>query len=294
MRAVAHQVERIHSNYGAGRAAGEPERFDAQARAFDTRAGLPDSAARAVARAVLEITAAGPHDLLVELGAGTGEIGQHLIGSIRYVGIDRSGAMLEVFRERLAGVEDPGVRLLRADANLPWPVTDRSAAVVFASRVAHLLDAEHALAELQRVCRPGGHFLLGRVIRDPDGVKSRLRRQRRQLLRRHGVAPRDAAEAAERALRELVERGCAPLEARSVATWTASASVEEILEGWRRVGAMGGRQLSDATRTAVLAEVESWAARELGDPGEVAAWDERYVLEGVRLEGVRMAGDRRG
>jgi hypothetical protein len=173
------------------------------------------------------------------------------------------------------------------DANRPWPVDDSSAAVVFASRVAHLLDAEQLLGELQRVCRPGCHFLVGRVTRDPDGVKSRLRRQRRLVLRQQGVASRDAEEATESAFRELVACGAVRVEPRSVATWTASASVSEILDSWRVVGAMGGKQLSAATRASVLTEVESWAARELGDLGEVAAWDERYMLEGVRMSSDR-------
>ena len=284
---MSHEVESIHSGSVAGSTAGEPERFDAQARGFDLRAGLPASAASAVARAVLEIAAAGPDDLLVELGAGTGEIGQHLIESIRYVGLDRSRAMLELFGEKLASADDARVRLSRTDANRPWPVGDASAAVVFASRVTHLLDAEQLVAELQRVCRAGGHFLVGRVIRDPDGVKSRLRRQRRLLLGQQGVAPRDAKEATERALRELVGCGAVRVEPRSVATWTASASVGEILDEWSEVGAMGGKQLSAATRASVLTEVESWAARELGDLGKVAAWDECYVLEGVRMAGHR-------
>ena len=194
--------------------AGEPERFDAQARGFDMRAGLPAGAARAVARAVLEIAAVGPDDLLVELGAGTGEIGQHLIESVSYVGVDRSGAMLELFREKLVSVDDTRVRLFCMDANRPWPVGDASAAVVFASRVTHLLDAEHLIAELQRVCRSGGHFLVGRVIRDPDGVKSRLRRQRRLMLRQQGVASRDAKEATERAFCELAACGAVRVEPR--------------------------------------------------------------------------------
>ena len=276
---MSHEVESIHAGCGAG----EPERFDAQARGFDMRAGLPAGAARAVARAVLEIAAVGPDDLLVELGAGTGEIGQHLIESVSYVGVDRSGAMLELFREKLVSVDDTRVRLFCMDANRPWPVGDASAAVVFASRVTHLLDAEHLIAELQRVCRSGGHFLVGRVIRDPDGVKSRLRRQRRLMLRQQGVASRDAKEATERAFCELAACGAVRVEPRVVATWTASASVGEILDEWRVVGAMGGKQLTAATRDTVLSEVESWAARELGDLGEVAAWDERYVLEGVRI-----------
>jgi ubiquinone/menaquinone biosynthesis C-methylase UbiE len=232
---------------------------------------------------VLEIAAAGPDDLLVELGAGTGEIGRHLIDSVRYVGIDRSGAMLELFGEKLAGAGDARVRLSRADANRPWPVGEHSAAVVLASRVGHLLDAEQLVAELQRVCRPGGYFLVGRVIRDPRSLKSRLRRQRRLLLRQQGVVPRDAEEATERAFGALVGRGAVRVEARSVTRWTTSASLREILDAWGVVGAMGGKQLGASTRARVSAEVESWAARELGDPGEVAAWEEWYVLEGVRM-----------
>jgi SAM-dependent methyltransferase len=280
---VSQEVEIIRVGHGPGNAAGEPERFDAQAASFERRAGLPADAASAVAWAVLEIAAAGPDDLLVELGVGTGEIGQHLIESIRYVGIDRSKVMLELFRQKLGGADEAMVRLSRADANRPWPVGDNSAAVVFASRVGHLLDAEHLLAELQRVCRSGGYFLVGRVIRDPDGLKSKLRRQRRLLLRQRGAVPRDAKQATERALGELVSRGAVRVEARSVTTWTATASAREILDGWGVVGAMAGKQLDAATRARVLTEVESWAAHELGGLDEVAAWEERYVLQGVRM-----------
>ena len=280
---VPQEVQSNHSSYARASAAGDPERFDGQAPDFDRRAGLPADAATAVARAVVEIAAAGPDGLLVELGAGTGEIGQHLIESIRYVGIDRSGAMLELFREKLAGADDARIRLSRTDANGPWPVGDDSAAVVFASRVGHLLDAEHLIAELRRVCRSGGYFLVGRVIRDPDGLKSRLRRHRRQLLRQRGVTPNDAQEATERALSELVAAGAVRVDPRSVTTWTASASAREILDAWGVVGAMGGKRLDPASRARVLTDVESWAARELGDLGEVATWEERYVLEGVRM-----------
>jgi len=284
----------MHGGHGPVGVANEPERFDAQAPGFDRRAGLPAHAARAVARAVLEIAAPGPDDLLVELGAGTGEIGRHLIESICYVGIDRSEAMLELFREKLASDDDARVRLSRTDANRRWPVGDNSAKVVFASRVGHLLDAEHLLAELQRVCRPEGYFLVGRVIRDPDGLKSRLRRQRILLLRRQGVAPRDAEEATERALGGLVACGAVRIQPRRVTTWTARASVREILDAWGVVGAMGGKQLGAATRARVLTEVESWAACELGDLDEVAAWEGRYVLEGVRMPGDRRSTCRVG
>jgi hypothetical protein len=105
------------------------------------------------------------------------------------------------------------------------------------------------------------------------------------LLRQQGVTPRDAEEATERVLRELVERGAIRVEPRAVATWTASGSAGEILDEWKTVGAMGGKRLSAATQARVLTEVESWAAGELEDLGKVSSWDERYVLEGVRMAG---------
>ena len=63
---MSQEVESIPSSCGSGTVAGNPERFEAQAPGFDRRAGLPADAARAVARAVLEIAAPGPDDLLVE------------------------------------------------------------------------------------------------------------------------------------------------------------------------------------------------------------------------------------
>jgi ubiquinone/menaquinone biosynthesis C-methylase UbiE len=170
-----------------------------------------------------------PDDLLVELGGGTGQIGQHLIESVRYIGIDRSEGMLEVFRKKLGRAAAVPVRLSHTDADGPWPVGDASVAVVFASRVAHLLDLEHLVAELRRVCRPGSYFILGRVSREPDALKSRLRRQRRLLLRQQGLAPRDAAQATERVIEQLLGWGARRVHARQIATWTVSASVREVL-----------------------------------------------------------------
>ena len=69
------------------------------------------------------------------------------------------------------------------------------------------------------------------------------------------------------------------------ASWTAAASVRQILAGWEMVGAMGGRQLDAATRASVFGELERWAARELGDLCTVASWDEQYVLDGLRVAG---------
>jgi ubiquinone/menaquinone biosynthesis C-methylase UbiE len=286
-RAVGHRANHVPRSEpdGAGDRVG---RFDAQAREFDARAGLPAHAASAVAEAVLAIAAPGRDDLLVELGAGTGQIGQHLAEATRYVGIDGSSRMIEVFREKLDTADVRHATLLHADADRYWPLGDGSVATVFASRVVHLLDAEHLVAELQRVCRAGSYFLAGRVTRDPDSLKGRLRRQRRLLLRKHVPASGDAENATQTALELLVASGAGRVEARPVATWTVAASAREVLAQWGAMGA-GGQRLDASVSAGVLAELECWAARELGDPRGIAVWEERYTLEGVRIADERHA-----
>jgi ubiquinone/menaquinone biosynthesis C-methylase UbiE len=260
------------------------ERFDAQAPRFDDRAGIPDDAARAVAQAVLDLIAPGRDDLLVELGAGTGEIGRHLARSMNYLGLDRSGGMLDAFRAKIAAAPAGGARLVRADASRGWPVEDGSAKAVFASRVVHLLDSDHVRSELERVCAPGGYFLIGHVSRDEVSVKHLLREKRESLLRERGLIPRSRRAATQRLLDRLVALGASYIESRSVVTWSAQASAKQIVDAWGHLQSMGGTELEPRARAGILAELMDWAGRELGDPNTVRVWRERYILGGVRLK----------
>src|SRR5262245_53422400 len=99
--------------------------FDEQASSFDDRAGLPDSVAQDVAAAVLSIGGLGPADTLVEVGAGSGEIGCHFVRSVSYVGFDVSDGMLTAFRDRLHA-KSHTARLAVADGDETWPVADGS------------------------------------------------------------------------------------------------------------------------------------------------------------------------
>ena len=260
------------------------ERFDAQAPRFDDRAGIPEDAARAVAQAVLDLIAPGRDDLLVELGAGTGEIGRHLARSMNYLGLDRSGGMLDAFRAKIAAAPAGGARLVRADASRGWPVEDGSAKAVFASRVVHLLDSDHVRSELERVCAPGGYFLVGHVSRDEVSVKHLLREKRESLLRERGLIPRSRRAATQRLLDRLVALGASYIESRSVVTWPAQASAKQVVDAWEHLQSMGGTELEPRARAGILAELMEWAGRELGDPDTVRVWRERYILGGVRLK----------
>src|SRR5205823_5093839 len=77
--------------------------FDLQADTYDRRMGLPEQDCQAIVRAVLALAHVQPHDLLLEIGAGTGMIGTWFAQQpLHYVGLDLSRGMLAVFRQRLS------------------------------------------------------------------------------------------------------------------------------------------------------------------------------------------------
>src|SRR5687767_8563480 len=103
------------------------DRFAEQGLLFDARAGLDPAVGDRVARSVAAHTAGSPEDLIVEIGAGTGEIGRDFAAlPLTYVGIDLSRPMLTVFQEKVGGMPVPA--LIQADGNCPWPVRESGSA----------------------------------------------------------------------------------------------------------------------------------------------------------------------
>jgi ubiquinone/menaquinone biosynthesis C-methylase UbiE len=261
--------------------AGPASTFDAQASHYDARVGLPEAVSAAVARAIVEQANAGADDLLVELGAGTGEIGLHLSRlHVRYIGLDSSPAMLDVFRAK-AVLDSPS--LIVADGNQPWPLPERSAAAVFASRVIHLLAPEHITRETVRTCRPGGVLMLGRVLRERDSIKERLRRQRQTLLVEAGITPRQGEEGTRRVVERCLAAGGESLGRREVAEWTGETTPARVIAGWETLSRMGSVSVDPVTRANVLDELRRWGRVELGDPDRPEAFRERYAVDVVRL-----------
>lgn len=255
-------------------------RFDTQAARFDARAGV-GAAAPAIAAAVLSVP--GPvagGAVLLEIGAGTGEIGAELARALastgsggRYVALDGSRPMLEAFSRR----QPPGALLVEADAAHRWPVRSAAVDVVFASRAVHLLDLRHVVAELTRVCRPGGRFLVGRVRRAPDGLRSRLRDRRRELLAAHGVTAGEGADRSRKLLGELARLGAEPLPRTDAARWGLRTDPVAVLADWEATATVGGSAVPPAVHRAVMADLRAWAPPEPEDEVET------YTLEGVRL-----------
>jgi ubiquinone/menaquinone biosynthesis C-methylase UbiE len=96
---------------------------------------------------------------VVEVGCGTGRNTVWLAErAAEVVGLDFSEAMLAKARIR---VNNPRVRFVRQDVSVTWPLTDASADAVVAMLILeHVEYLEPVFAQVARVLRSGGQFLL--------------------------------------------------------------------------------------------------------------------------------------
>lgn len=261
--------------------------FDAQAADFDLRAGLPAGAARQIATAVLGLAPAG-RGVVLDLGAGTGQIGEHLAktrgtdGRSPYLGMDLSGPMLAVFRRKL-GDFDGG--LVRADASVPWPVAAGRVRLVFSSRAAHLLPPDVLIRETLRVASPEGSVLVfGGVRTPPDSLRAVLRREMRRLLAEYGgVEPRRADVSRRHLAEALANRGGEVLPEVTAASWPVVHRAQDALAAWRAKQGLGGRPVTPKVQKAVLRRLESWIRQRYGSLDVTGDATERYELVAIRL-----------
>lgn len=246
---------------------------------------MPEDQAEVVARAVLGGAGHRLEEVVFELGAGTGGIGIHLAALAGgYVGVDLSWPMLAVFRSRL-GTDGSSTRvplLVHADGQRPWPIRRASVTTVFASRAAHLLDGPHVAAEVRRVVKAGGRFLVGRVER--EGVTQILRDRREAMLRERGLGGGGSGRRRTDALLAALAVGEPQRDpVRTVAAWTSTTSADAVLAGWEAMPTMGGETVESRARAELLAELRRWARGEIGDLDRAHDVAERYTLESVRL-----------
>jgi len=269
-------------------------RFDAQAGSFDRRAGLPAAAVGEIAAAMLATVEPIADGVLLEVGAGTGEIGAALAsaGSMAYLGVDLSLGMLARFGSRLRALPSETARLAiaQADADRPWPLGAR-ARIVFISRALHLLDLERVAAETVACCHPRGcSVVVGRVRRDPDGVRGMLRRQMRSLLADRGITGKSGEQAQGRLLAALSPYGGKQRAPRTVANWTAEVQPAEVIAAWREKPGLAGESLQPQLQVEVLDRLEDWARAQLGDLTAPRSAVETYELAIVDLPASAEAG----
>jgi SAM-dependent methyltransferase len=258
--------------------------FDHQASSFDRRAGLPPTACNAVALELLRIASLGPADMLLEIGAGTGQIGRALCAMpIRYLGIDLSPRMLSEFAQRCRG-DGRVAPIAVADADRTWPVRDGSATAIFGSRSLHLLPVPHLVEETIRVAAPGrSYVILGRIERDPGGLRTRLRREMHAYLIRRGYAPREGLRHGRELLDAFIRLGALAIQPHVAAAWPVRRSAREVIDAWRAKAGLAGIDVSPAEKEALFSELAAWAERMIGSLDIVETNEEKYMLAGVQL-----------
>lgn len=258
--------------------------FDEQAADFDERAGLPSGVASQIADAIVAIAYLREGFRVLDIGAGTGEVGAELARrGLGYVALDASAEMLAVFRKKARSAAVPP-SLLVGDARERWPVEDASIGLVFGSRSLHWLSPEHVERESLRVASPDGcAVLIGRVERHEESPRARLRRTMRELLREAGYPGRSGGASARAIVQRLVARGAMPVPLRRAAAWTVSVTPRSVLEAWRRKAGLGGANVPTAEKDRVLARTEAWALETFPDIDVPIETEECYTLEGAML-----------
>jgi SAM-dependent methyltransferase len=138
-------------------------RFSEQARRFDdlyederwdVRLLRPGLLRRR--RLAVETVAALPHPAVLDVGCGSGRIGELVLqaGAGRYVGVDFAAPMIELARARLAGL-DAQIELLEADF-LALPLEGAFDVVLALGLFDYLPEPERFVARMAELCKPGG------------------------------------------------------------------------------------------------------------------------------------------
>jgi ubiquinone/menaquinone biosynthesis C-methylase UbiE len=196
------------------------DQFTRQAVPFATSPGINDEAALEV---VLDFSGAGPDDTVLDVACGPGILACAFARVAQHVtGIDITPAMLE--RARRLQTERGLTNLTWCEGDvLPLPFADASFTIV-TSRFAfhHFLDPQAVLAEMKRVCIPGGTVLVidsapapdkaaafnrMEVIRDPSHTRAMPEAELSRLFVNVGLpAPRATGYRLEADLEGLIAR----------------------------------------------------------------------------------------
>ncbi|MGC8876705.1 methyltransferase domain-containing protein [Thermus sp.] len=254
------------------------------AYAYDRLRTYPPEVAGRIATAMGNaLQTRGEEPVLLELGVGTGRIALPLIArGYRYLALDHDPAMLEVFRQKAAGVMRK-VRLLLADAR-EIPLPEGSVHAVIVVHLWHLLpDWPRALAEALRVLKPGGVLLEG-WDRVKAEAECRLQERWQALVAEEGFPVERGTHSrrlkeVEEALRRL---GLRP-KTREVVAWREERTPREALEALQERLYSFTRAVPQEVHERAMSRLLAWAEAEFGDLDRPFPVEKRFFLRTSRL-----------
>jgi len=142
------------------------------------------------------------------------------------------------------------------------------------------------LAEIARVRSPKGITVLaGRVERELESARARMRQEMRRLLREAGHEGRNGSESTSRLMSDCEARGAKALEPRVVARWSVRAAPADSLRSWAGKDELAGVTVDASTKSEILERLQHWATVEFGDLECPIEATEDYVLNGATFAG---------
>ena len=247
--------------------------YDAAAPTFERHRALPEAVRQAIRAAVLAALAS-PSPRLLDLGAGTGRIGEAFAAAgDDYVGVDLSLGMLRAFAAR--DYETAAPRLAQTDGErLPFGGATFDA-VLLIQVFGGMRGWRRVLAEAIRVLRPDGALVLGRTVAPSDGLDARLRDRLAQILRDLGAAPetKNTREDAQRWLAAQAKR----TQLVVAATWTTERTARGFIDR-HRTGARFAA-LPAPVKDAALRRLADWATTAFGSLDAATAEQHAFELK---------------
>jgi len=146
------------------------DQFSRQAVPFSTAAPIRD---REALQVLVDASGAGPDDEVLDVACGPGLVACAFARVVRHVtGIDLTPAMLARAAEVAREQQVTNVSWRHGDV-LPLPFAAASFSIVV-SRFAfhHFQDPGAVLAEMRRVCRPGGRVVVADLLASADPAKA--------------------------------------------------------------------------------------------------------------------------
>jgi len=186
---------------------------DTVRRSFERQTGLFTGADAVFARRSIAapewVAPLDPDSIVLDVACGAGHVAEELASSVRQVvGVDMTPALLHLGADRLAGNGIANVLLQEGDA-AALPFVDGSFDVVVCrSACHHFADPAVPIAEMARVCRPGGRVVVSDMVapagddREPFDALHRL------------VDPSHVRCLLDRELAELLEAAVGPVTRR--------------------------------------------------------------------------------
>jgi ubiquinone/menaquinone biosynthesis C-methylase UbiE len=142
----------------------------------------PPLLAKSGAKEIVEKLRSIPGGNVLDICTGSGDFIEILMlnlkHSVSFLGVDRSKEDLESGRKRFAGQP---VEFREMDARVLNFEDGRHDTVSMANSIHHLDDTRKVLAEMIRVLKPGGHFIINEPYRDGEQSEA----QKTEILRHH-------------------------------------------------------------------------------------------------------------